>query len=460
MRKGDTINEYVILKDFELSGLSKWTFAEKNGIQYFIKEFLSPIFPTIGSLGNEQTKQNKINKCFAFEKRQIEIISKLASNFNNSNKIVCAKDFFRYGSKYYKVTDKIDCKSYNTLDISLLPLIQKINLLLDLVYTLKFVHNLGIVHSDIRPENILIIENNQNLIVRLIDFDNSFFSTKPPLVNELFGDMIYYSPEIYQYIKLEGNYNTQRITTKSDIFSLGIIFSQYLTGILPEPIYEGKSAADMVYNQKTIGLPENFDLPSALHSLVKLMLDFNPEKRPDLSSIQNELTTIKNDITMNVQEVKISLSTDITNELQKRDFALDKIKEQIINYQLENKKLINRIYELEKIVANEKGLKEQLKISNTFSNSPNQEFQLLKRDWINKLAKAKIEDVVSNIIEFANQYKIKDLLTNIIHISSRWTNLKNNKNIGILSQENIELETNKIHKSIIDLLFNFDENER
>jgi eukaryotic-like serine/threonine-protein kinase len=44
MRAGDVVNGYLIVEDFKLvgAGLSKWTYAERDGRQYFIKEFLSP----------------------------------------------------------------------------------------------------------------------------------------------------------------------------------------------------------------------------------------------------------------------------------------------------------------------------------------------------------------------------------------------------------------------------------
>ena len=47
MKAGDVINGYTILRDFTVvgAGLSKWTFAERGGREFFIKEFLSPTYP-------------------------------------------------------------------------------------------------------------------------------------------------------------------------------------------------------------------------------------------------------------------------------------------------------------------------------------------------------------------------------------------------------------------------------
>ena len=55
MRKGDNINGYEILEDFKVAGgMSKISFAQKGGKDYFIKEFLAPKFPLPDSPGSEK----------------------------------------------------------------------------------------------------------------------------------------------------------------------------------------------------------------------------------------------------------------------------------------------------------------------------------------------------------------------------------------------------------------------
>ena len=61
MKTGDVLNGYTILEDFKVvgAGLSKWTFAERGGRQYFIKEFLSPTYPEADAPGSEKIKAKK-----------------------------------------------------------------------------------------------------------------------------------------------------------------------------------------------------------------------------------------------------------------------------------------------------------------------------------------------------------------------------------------------------------------
>ena len=65
MKAGDVVNGYTILEDFKVvgAGLSKWTFAERGGRQYFIKEFLSPTYPDEYAPGSEKTKAKKGALC-------------------------------------------------------------------------------------------------------------------------------------------------------------------------------------------------------------------------------------------------------------------------------------------------------------------------------------------------------------------------------------------------------------
>ena len=65
VKAGDVINGYTILEDFKVvgAGLSKWTFAERGGRTFFIKEFLSPTYPEDDAPGSPKTKAKKRARC-------------------------------------------------------------------------------------------------------------------------------------------------------------------------------------------------------------------------------------------------------------------------------------------------------------------------------------------------------------------------------------------------------------
>ena len=79
MKKGNVINGYTILQDFTTvgGGLSKWTFAAKGGHEYFIKEFLSPTYPTEGAPGSAKIKEQKRQQCVLFEEHHKHLMQVL-----------------------------------------------------------------------------------------------------------------------------------------------------------------------------------------------------------------------------------------------------------------------------------------------------------------------------------------------------------------------------------------------
>src|SRR5699024_3522232 len=102
-------------------------------------------------------------------------------------------------------------------------------------HCVQALHDIRIVHGDLKPNNILIKKTETGEFVsKLIDFDDSFFEgevTENPA--EDVGDFVYYSPELLCYIKNGGDKLRARVTCRSDIFALGIIYYQYFCGRLP-----------------------------------------------------------------------------------------------------------------------------------------------------------------------------------------------------------------------------------
>ena len=60
------------------SGYAKWGFAKKNGLEVFIKEFLSPVYPVNTSEISEEQIRRKRDICDTFEKGKKEFYGELA----------------------------------------------------------------------------------------------------------------------------------------------------------------------------------------------------------------------------------------------------------------------------------------------------------------------------------------------------------------------------------------------
>jgi serine/threonine protein kinase len=294
LRAGDSVNGYRLLEDFRVvgAGLSEWTFAERDGRTYFIKRFLSPTYPEDDAPGSARTKARKRERCAAFEAHHRGIQAAMAPLTSYGGNLIATLDFFRYGAKYYKVTEKVDLAGLDTSDVARLGFPAQLVLLKTVAHSLKILHDLDIVHSDLKPSNVLIKRTELGYTTKLIDFDSSYVVGKPPPPEEIVGTMNYYSPELVSYI--QGTGSAADLTTASDIFALGLIYSEYLTGALPafDPAYH--EAAIAVLNGAQLRLPAG-RTPAPVVELVERMLLADHRARPSVGEVHTTLMGLRSE---------------------------------------------------------------------------------------------------------------------------------------------------------------------
>lgn len=294
MLEGNVINGYRILQDFVVAGgMSKVTFAEKGGKVYFIKEFLSPKYPLPDSPGSEKVKAQRRKACEAFEKHHKELNKKIATKVSLGGNLVLSVDFFRSGTCYYKVTEKIDTASLTCEQISRLPFDKILLIAKSVCHSIRILHDLNIVHGDLKPDNILIKRTPLGYSGKLIDFDDSYFSGNPPVDREsLVGTPEYYSPEQATYIMDEDEeISSSTLTLKSDIFTLGIILCEYFTG--KKPILPSDCGSTWICAEKGKTLSYARIIPSEIKNLIDRMLRKNPLERPTINEVFGILKGIK-----------------------------------------------------------------------------------------------------------------------------------------------------------------------
>ena len=285
MKTGDVIHGYMLLEDFRMvgAGLSEGTYAAKVGRAYFLKRFLSPTYPADAAPGSPATKQRKRAKCAAFESHHRGIQAALAPVTSFGGNLIATLDFFRDGAKYYKVTEKVDLAGLTATDVARLPFPAKLVLLKTVAYSLKILHDLNIVHSDLKPSNLLIKRTEFGYTTKLIDFDSSYIVGSPPPPDEIVGTMNYYSPELVRYI--QGTGDGAALTGASDVFALGLIYAEYLTGALPVFDTEYRDAAIAVLNGSRLVLQPTA-LPRQLSTLIERMLAADRQSdRPSVTSM-------------------------------------------------------------------------------------------------------------------------------------------------------------------------------
>jgi len=283
---GNIIHGYKILEDFKVAGgMSKISFAQKAGKEYFIKEFLYPKYPTDDSPGSEKIKAQKRKACEEFENQQKNLNSRIATRVAEGGNFVMTIDFFRDGPLYYKVTERVDTSSISCRDVANLPLKELIILVRSVCNSIRILHDLKIVHGDLKPDNILLKKTAIGYSGKLIDFDNSYFEKCPPTDREEFvGTPDYYSPEADDYVKDEDEeISGETLTLKSDIFTLGIIICEYFTGEKPIVPEDCSRVCDCVKKRKEFRFAKS--LPKQVELTIRKMLSLNPNDRPNIKEV-------------------------------------------------------------------------------------------------------------------------------------------------------------------------------
>lgn len=258
------------------SGYSLWCFCDRDGQEYFIKEFLSPKYPYEDTVSSPARIQKKIKRCEEFETQKRHLYHVL-NRYSDGNS-VRVRDFFRVGNKYYVVTPKVDAKKLPVSAIVGMPEVEKRRLCAIIAHSVACFHRGGLIHADLKPTNILFTQTaSGNYTAKIIDFDSSFLESEAPGVGEeIVGDQVYFSPEACMMVcGIEAP-----LTCKMDVFALGILFHQYFTGTLPGfdtgvAAYTGEAVA------KGCELKLSPDLPKDVRLLLSRMLDPDPKRRPD-----------------------------------------------------------------------------------------------------------------------------------------------------------------------------------
>ena len=178
------------------SGFSKWGFATKYGKEYFIKELITPVYPVDRSVMSDEMFEQRRAECARYENRFRSFYT--AINNASCGNLVRINEFFRNGSRYYLVTEKVSGSSMELKDLAALPIEKKLLLLKTVANCFYKLHSSSIVHFDVKPANILIKATaNGNYTAKLIDFDAGFFLGEDIENSELGGDLTYLAPETF-----------------------------------------------------------------------------------------------------------------------------------------------------------------------------------------------------------------------------------------------------------------------
>lgn len=287
---GEVINGYDLIEPLQNrdAGFSRWTYAVRDGKLYFLKEFMDPVYPVVDSL-SEKLREQRIRDCKEYEEEKRNIYETV--NRASDGNLVRVFEFFRYDSHYYISTLKVDAMDMSFEEVAALPLDMRLLLCGTVAHSIMELHQAGIIHADLKASNILLQRTETGRIAgKIIDFDCSFSESRPPEEEDaLGGDQVYLAPEACQFLCGDD----VSLTGKMDVFALGLLFHQYLTGSLPEfDQSEYDYAHEAVLDGQELLVSE--ELSEEIRGLIQRMLTGDPEERCSSEEVFRELRRLGN----------------------------------------------------------------------------------------------------------------------------------------------------------------------
>ncbi len=211
-----------------------------------------------------------------------------ASSLNHPN-IVEVYDVGEDSGNYYIVMEYIEGKHLKDLikKRGKLTTSEVVDIMMQITDGMSVAHDSYIIHRDIKPQNIMILENG---LVKITDFGIAMAmnATQLTQTNSVMGSVHYLPPE-------QANGNGSSL--QSDIYSMGIVMYELLTGKLP---FRGDNAVEIALKHLREPMPDiKEELPTIPNSIANIILKAttkNPKNRyTDAREMHEDLKTCMED---------------------------------------------------------------------------------------------------------------------------------------------------------------------
>ena len=220
-----------------------------------------------------------------------------ASSLSNPN-IVEVYDVGEDNGEYYIVMEYVEGKHLKNLlkKRGKLTVPEVVDIVLQITNGLSVAHDSYLIHRDIKPQNILILDNG---LIKITDFGIAVAmnATQLTQTNSVMGSVHYLPPE---------QASGKGATLQSDIYSIGILMYELLTGKLP---FKGDNAVEIALKHLKEPMPsirdEEPDIPQSIENIILKATAKNPKNRyADAREMHEDLKTCLDESRIN--ELKIT----------------------------------------------------------------------------------------------------------------------------------------------------------
>lgn len=241
-----------------------------------------------------------------------------ASSLNHPN-IVEMYDVGEDDGDFYIVMEYVEGKNLKQLvkRRTKLSIPEVIDIMKQLTDGIAHAHDSFIIHRDIKPQNMLILDNG---LVKITDFGIAVAlnSTQLTQTNSVMGSVHYLPPE-----QAAG----KGATFKSDIYALGIMMYELVTGRLP---FKGENAVEIALKQLKEPIPSVRDddstIPQSVENIILKACAKNPKNRyENVREMYNDLCKCLDEENTNVTKVKYAFpELEEINKSQKEEVVDEK----------------------------------------------------------------------------------------------------------------------------------------
>ena len=182
---------------------------------------------------------------------------------------------------------------------------EALHFITQIMYGLSHAHSRGIIHRDIKPQNIMVLRDGS---VKVADFGIACLAnTTNTLTQEALGSVHYISPE-----QARG----ERTDARSDVYSAGVVLYEMLTGRLP---FEGDSAVSVAI-QHLSGIPLNPreinpEIPEALELICMKAMNSDLKKRyASANAMIEDLEAFRKNPSVNLDYIRRDMAVSIDDE--------------------------------------------------------------------------------------------------------------------------------------------------
>ena len=205
---------------------------------------------------------------------------------------------------------------------------EAIRIALGIAQGLAKAHSKGIVHRDVKPANIFITADDQ---VKILDFGLAMLasSTRLTKTESITGTAAYMSPEMVR---------SEEMDHRTDIWSLGVVFYEMLTGQLPFRGENWEATMYAISNNAPVPINElRKDAPALLVRVINKMLQKKPQDRhQDIQAVMADLQAVDTKDISAISTAKPSASIVVLPFLdmspaKDQEYFCDGIAEELIN---------------------------------------------------------------------------------------------------------------------------------